>query len=513
MLIGDIVKANARRFKDKVALKDERSTLTFDEVNQRTNAAINALMSMGVRKGDKIAFLLYNNNEYSELLLGLPKAGFVIVPLNYRLIGRELKYMITNAEVNTIIYGDDFVETIEEIRPELDLVKNYIVVDHSGKANTEAANYEMMIQNASTSDVSVDIAESDLAFIMYTSGTTGVPKGVMLNHKNVLTNLYNLVFELQPKSDDILFNNPPLYHCAGQNHLMAHFFYGCLTITIKQFNPEIVLKTVQTEKPNVLHLVPAMQNMVINHPAVAKYDLSSIELMIYGASSIMRAHLLKVMEVFDCRFLQCAGQTEASPMLSMLRPEDHVVDGPEHMVRRLSSAGREPKLTEVRIIDADGNEVPPNIPGEEIARGDNVMSGYWKMPEATAETIVDGWLHTGDICIKDEYGFIYYVDRIKDMICRGGENVYPREIEEVISEHPDVLEVAVIGVPDQRLEEEIMALIVPIKGAALSEEDVIQICEKNLARYKKPRKIKFVDSLPKNPTGKVLKQALRKQYG
>ncbi len=513
MLIGDIVKANARRFKGKAALKDERSTLTFEEVDQRSNAVNHALMNMGVRKGDKIAVLLYNNNEYSELLLGLPKAGFVIVPLNYRLIGRELKYMIANSEANTIIFGDDFVETIEEIRPELDLVKNYIVVDHSGKAGIQAVNYETMIQNAPTGEISGDVSESDLAFIMYTSGTTGVPKGVMLTHKNILTNLYNLVFELQPKPDDIIFNNPPLYHCAGQNHLMAHFFYGCLTITIKQFHPELVLKIVQAERPNILHLVPAMQNMVVHHPDVASYDLSSVELMIYGASSIMRAHLLKVMEVFNCRFLQCAGQTEASPMLSMLRPEDHVADGPEHLVRRLSSAGREPKLTEVRIVDSAGNDVPPNVPGEEIARGDNVMAGYWKKPEATASALVDGWLHTGDICMKDEYGYIYYVDRIKDMICRGGENVYPREVEEVISAHAHVREVAVIGIPDQRLEEEIMALIVPRKGAAISKEDVIEICEKNLARYKKPRKIKFVDSLPKNATGKLLKQELRNQYG
>ena len=218
------------------------------------------------------------------------------------------------------------------------------------------------------------------------------------------------------------------------------------------------------------------------------------------------------MDVFGCRFIQCAGQTEAGPVLTMLRPEDHVIDGPEHVVRRLGSAGKEVKLTEVKIVDKEGHELPPNIPGEEIARGDNIMKGYWKMPEATAEALVDGWLHTGDICLKDEYGYIYYKDRIKDMICRGGENIYPREVEEVIASHPLVREVAVIGIPDVRLQEEIMAVITPEEGETLSEKDIIDLCEENLARFKKPRYMAFVDELPKNASGKILKKDLRKKY-
>lgn len=226
----------------------------------------------------------------------------------------------------------------------------------------------------------------------------------------------------------------------------------------------------------------------------------------------MRSQLEKSMEIFKCKFLQSAGQTEAGPLLSMLCPEDHLVDGPENIVQRLGSAGREAKLTEIKIVDSNGNELLPKNPGEEIARGDNVMKGYWKMPEATANTIIDGWLHTGDICMKDEYGYIYYLDRIKDMICRGGENVYPREIEEIISNHPSVLEVAVIGVPDERLQEEIMAVIVHKEGAVISEDEIVGVCEKKLARFKKPRYIEFVDDLPKNASGKILKRDLRKKF-
>jgi len=512
MLIGDIIKLNAKRFKDRIAYKDERKEITFDQVNKRSNAIIHALMDMGVKKGDRIVILLYNCVQYSELLFALPKAGMVAVTLNYRLLARELEYLINNSEANTVIFDAGLKDTIEEMRPKLEMVKNYIILDRKGDSKAEALNYEKLIESYPTSEIPVQVKESDVAYIIYTSGTTGLPKGAMLTHKNVITNLFNQLFELQPKPNDKIINPLPMYHCGGQNLSMSFFFYGCSHVTIKWFNTELLLEKIEKEKPNVLHLVPAMQNMVMNHPDIEKYDFRFIDLMVYGASSIMVSQLKRSMEIFNCKYIQFAGQTEASPLLTCLRPEDHVVDGPEHIVRRLSSAGREVKLSEVKIVDEDGNPVQPNTPGEEIGRGDNVMKGYWKMPEATAETIVDGWLHTGDICMKDEYGYIYYLDRIKDMICRGGENVYPREIEEVIASHPSVLEVAVIGVPDERLQEEIMAVISLKEGAKVSENEIVQLCEKNLARYKKARYVQFLDDLPKNPAGKILKRQLRKTY-
>jgi len=512
MVIGDIVRVNASRFKDRIALRDERRILTYEQVNHRANAFIRTLLDMGLKKGDHIAVLLYNCVEYEELLLALPKAGFIIVTLNYRLIGRELKYILSDSEACALIYGAEFNDTVEEIRPSLEWVKHFVVVDPSGNPNAEALEYEKLIQSSSGAEIPVPVNASDTALILYTSGTTGLPKGAMLTHKNVMTNLFNIMFELQINRVDKIFNCPPLYHCAGQNAFMAYFFYGCEILTIKQFEPELLLETIKTEQPNILHLVPTMQNMVLSYPDVGSYDFTFVDLIIYGASSIMRSQLKKSMDVFGCRFIQCAGQTEAGPVLTMLRPEDHVIDGPEHVVRRLGSAGKEVKLTEVKIVDKEGHELPPNIPGEEIARGDNIMKGYWKMPEATAEALVDGWLHTGDICLKDEYGYIYYKDRIKDMICRGGENIYPREVEEVIASHPLVREVAVIGIPDVRLQEEIMAVITPEEGETLSEKDIIDLCEENLARFKKPRYMAFVDELPKNASGKILKRDLRQKY-
>jgi acyl-CoA synthetase (AMP-forming)/AMP-acid ligase II len=513
MLIGDITKLAARRFKDKTAFIDERNTLTFDQVNKRSNAIIHALMDMGLRTGDRIAVLLYNCVEYSELILALPKAGFILVPLNYRLLGRELQYIIDNAEASALIFEDEFIDTIEEIRPQLETVRHYILIDRKGDAQVEAFNYEVLIRFHSTSEIDVDLTDSDTAYILYTSGTTGRPKGAMLTHKNIVTNLFSQLLELHPKPNDKVFNLAPLYHCAGQNISMAYFFCGYPHMTVKQFEPGLVLENIKSEQPTVLQLLPAMQNMVINHPDIAQYDFRCVDLMIYGAASIMRSQLKKSMEIFDCKFMQFAGQTEAGPLLTCLKPEDHVVEGPEHLIRRLGSAGQEVKLTEVKIVDEEGNELPPDEPGEEIARGDNVMKGYWKMPEETAKTIVGGWLHTGDVCLRDEYGYIYYVDRIKDMINRGGENVYPREIEEVIATHPSVLEVAVIGIPDERLGEEIMAVVAPKAGASISEEEIISLCEENLARFKKARRVEFVDELPKNATGKILKRVLRERFG
>ncbi|MFC1869474.1 long-chain-fatty-acid--CoA ligase [Thermodesulfobacteriota bacterium] len=512
MLIGDIVRVNAKRFKDKPAFKDEEKTLTFRQTYERTNALIHALRDMGVKKGDRVALILYNCVEYSELLFALPKAGFVAVTLNYRLVVRELEYLINNSESNTVIYDVEIENTIEELRGRLENVKNYIVVDHRGQSKADALDYEKLIRNYPSTEVSVPADDSDVAYLVYSSGTTGLPKGAMLTHKNIMTNLFNQVFEVKPKEDDKILNLALMYHLAGVNQMMLFFFCGGLSITLRQFDVVAVLETIKAEKPNVLHMVPSMQNMVVNHPDVGKYDLSSTELMIYGASPILRSQLEELIEIFGCDFIQCAGLTEAGGVLVMLRPEDHVVKGPEHIIRRLSSAGREVKLTEVKIVDEEGNEVPPDTRGELIGKGDNVMKGYWKLPEATAETIVDGWIHTGDICLRDEGGYVYYVDRVKDMVCRGGENVYPREIEEVIGTNPSVREVAVIGVPDERLQEEVMAVVVLKRGMKTTAEEIVKLCKKNLAAYKRPRYVEFLDKLPKSEAGKVLKREIKKQY-
>jgi len=512
MILGNLARLNAARYGDRIAFKDERNEVSFDLANRRINAFLRSLYELGLKKGDRVAVLLYNCTEYCELLYGLPKGGLVMVPLNYRLVGRELKYILNNSEVSAIIYDQEFSETIGNIKSELETISHYIVINHQNTSESEDLVYEKMIENRSAEEVSAQVRESDIAFILYTSGTTGFPKGAMLTQKNIITNLFNSVFERKPNTHDRLLILPPLYHCAAQSEMLVWSLFGCPTVMLKQFDTEAALVAIKNERPNILLMVPAMQNMVINHHSINEYDFSFVELMLYGASSMMRSHLIKSMDIFGCNFLQTAGLTEASPALTFLRPEDHVIDGPAHLVRKLGSAGPEAKLTEVKVVDSEGNECLPNIPGEEIARGNNIMKGYWKMPDETAKTIVNGWLHTGDICLKDEDGYLYYVDRIKDMISRGGENVYPREIEEVIAAHPRVMEVAVIGVTDDRLQEEIMAVLALNEGPPIDEREIVEICEKSLARFKKPRYVTFVDQLHKTASGKILKRELKEQY-
>lgn len=512
MLLGDIVGRNAKYFGDKSALKDEERTITFRQANDRANAFLHGLMSLGVKKEDKIAVVLSNRVEYTEILMALPKAGIVAVALNWFLVGKELEYLINNSDAETVIFDVLVEEVIESIRPKLGMVKNYIVVDRTEKPRPASLIYETLIKNNPTEPVSADVSESDLAYILYSSGTTGLPKGVQLTHRNVLTNLIHLGLEVQPKPTDRYFSPLPLFHLAGQSFAMLFFWFGCTVITARKFDAKAAFETIQTEQPNVVHFVPAMLNMLINYDELEHYNLSCVELVVYGASPIAVAQLRRCIEIFECKFIQCAGLTEASGAVAMLRPEDHVTAGSESALRRLGSAGRPLKFCEVKILDETGNEVPPNTPGELFIKGDGVMKGYWKLPEVTLETINDGWLRSGDICMQDEDGYIYYVDRAKDMICRGGENIYPKEIENVILTHPSVCEVCVISVPDERLQEEIMAIVKLKDGERLTERELMELCSKNLASFKRPRYVEFVEELPKTSSGKILKRELKQQY-
>ncbi len=511
MNLGDIARMNGNRFSKKIANIDEKNRFTFGETNRRVNRIINALRSRGMKKGDRVAALLYNCNEYLELYFACSKSGIILVPINYRLLPNELTYILNDSEPKVLILDHDFIETVNGIRDQLNFIKDFIVVGDQPAGN-DFESFDRVIRGLPDDEPAAEVSDNDIAFIMYTSGTTGYPKGVMVTQKNLMAALFNQFTEVCPSPDEIFFNLPPVYHLAALLTYFVHFYKGCTHIIIKRFDTQAVLEWSERERPTAIHLVPAMQNMIVNFPGVEQYDLSSIRVLFYGASAMPLAQLKQSMDLFKCNFLQFAGLTEVTGHLSALRPEDHMLEGPPEKVKRLGSAGREGLGLEIRIVDERGNECPPGTPGEEIVRGDSVMAGYWKMPEETRQVIKDGWLYTGDICIKDEDGYIYYVDRSKDMINRGGENVYPREVEEVICAHPKVLEAAVIGIPDERLGEEVKAVIVPKNGNVINEDEVIDFCSKNLAGFKRPRTVDFVKELPKNPTGKILKRVLREPY-
>jgi fatty-acyl-CoA synthase len=469
-------------------------------VLERVNRAANALRDLGIKKGERVAVLAQNCHQYVELYFANGKNGSVTTPLNYRLTPTELEYIINNSEAVAVIVADDFVSVISQIKHLLPKVRHTICIGGSHQGYVE---YEEWIAAASPAEPETEIDEDDLIWQMYTSGTTGRPKGAMITHRNLLTNVIQIALDFRVDPGDRSLIVAPLYHAAAVITSVAGFSQGGALVIKKDFIIPEVLKAFHEEGVTHALLVPAMIQVLLMMPEINKIDFGTLKYIIYGASAIPLEVLRKAMETFKCNFVQGFGQTESVAVLSLLLPEDHVLEGPEKKLRRLESAGRAVFGTEIRIIDEEGRPLPPGELGEIIARGDQVMTGYWKLEEATSETLKDGWLHTGDLGTMDEEGYVYVTDRMKDMIVSGGENVYPREIEEVLFSHPAVADAAVIGVK---------AIIVLKPDAKATDEEIMDFCRGKLAGYKRPRSVDFIGVLPKNLSGKVLKRELREPY-
>ncbi len=510
MLLGDILRRSAKLYPDKTAIVFRDKKWNYRQLNDRVTRLANGLRSKGIGRGDRVGLLQHPCPEYMELYIAIPKIGAVLVPLNCRLAGRELEYIINDAEAKMIIMGEEFIDVIRTIQPALEAVDNVFCI---GDAPSDMDGYETLIAGFSLEVPETDLEEDDVAVQMYTSGTTGRPKGAMLSHKNLMSNYMGRLVDVKLDKDDVVMNGLPYFHVAAEWAIMPLYIGGTLIIQ-SEFDPGPFLDALESEKVTVTGAVPSMINMLVEymekHPR--DYDLSNVRIFFYGASPMPVALLKKTIKAFKCKLLHAYGLTEASPGVTFLMPEDHVLEGPAEKVRRLASCGREVFNVEARVVNERGLDVQPGEVGEIIVRGDNVMKGYWKLPEETSETIRNGWLHTGDMATVDEEDYVFIVDRKKDMIISGGENIYPREVEEVLYAHPSVLEATVIGVPDQRWGEAVKAIVVLSPGETVSEEEVIDFCKKNLASYKKPKSVEFVDTLPRNPLGKVLKKELRKKY-
>jgi long-chain acyl-CoA synthetase len=376
-------------------------------------------------------------------------------------------------------------------------------------------NYDDVVSKGSHMQESVDqeMEDDDLAGLFYTGGTTGRAKGVMLSHKNIVSNAINAIMATSYTGHDIYLHAAPMFHLADIGSTFAFTMLGARHVFIPMFNPLHVLQAIQNEKVTVTVLVPTMINAVLNHPEVDNYDLSSLRRLVYGASPMPVQLLKQGLQKWGQIFLQGYGMTETSPLLTVLDAEDHILDGTPEQVRRLSSCGREVLGVEVRVVSAEGEDVHPGEIGEIIASGPNVMSGYWRMPEATAAAIVDGWMHTGDLATVDEENYIYIVDRAKDMIISGGENIYSVEVENALYTHPAVLEVAVIGIPHDMWGEAVHAVVVCKPGMNVTAGDLIEHARMQIAGYKVPRSIEFAqEALPKSGAGKILKRDLRDKY-
>jgi len=514
LLLGETIVRNTRKYLDKEALIYGKTRLTYKQLNARINRLAHALLDIGITKGAKVAILSYNCNQFLEAYYALGKIGGIAVPLNFRLHTEELTYMINHSDAEVFIIGEPFVQMVKDMRKDLPRVRKYISI--TDKPVKGMLHYENLIAKYPDDEPLVLIDEDEPLFIMYTAGTTGRPKGALITHKNEVVMWMLGGFYVFPEQG--LFTNrrlldfksfavPPIFHLASFGFCQFNFFGGTTVVLPEEvFDPVEIMHTIQEEKINAILLIPAMANFLLLLPDLDEYDRSSLQIWLSGGAILPTETRRLIQKHFpNVRIIDLFGQTEMSPVVTGLLPSESK--------GRETSVGRVLPFIEMRIVDDNDNDVPIGAVGEAAYRGPTVMKEYYKDPKATAEAMRGGWFHSGDLVRRDAEGYVYVVDRKKDMIISGGENIYPAEIEEVLYSHPKILECAVIGVYDEKWGESVKAVVVCKPGEQLTEQEVIEYCKQHLASYKKPRSVDFVDSLPRNAIGKVLKRVLKEQYG
>ncbi len=500
---------------DKEAIVFEGRRYTFSQLNERVNRLGNALSNMGVQKGDRVAMLQVNTNQCVEVYFATAKIGAIYLPLNFRAKGNELTYMLNSSEANTLLAGERYIDLVNSIKPGLASVKNFISIDSQREG---MLYYEDIIASSPADEIFIEIDDSDTTILMYTAGTTGFPKGVMLSHNSFGIYVLENVSPADPVSREKNILTAPLYHVAGIQGMMASIYGGRTLVIERQFEPREWMELVEAEKVSRAMMVPTMLKQLIDHPNFSKHDLSTLKVITYGAAPMPLEVIKRAVDVFPgVSFINAFGQTETASTITTLSPEDHNITGTEEekekKLKRLSSIGKPVSDVEMKIVDEEGNQLAPGEVGEIVARGPRVMSGYWKDQEKTEKTIdKDGWVHTGDMGYVDEDGYFFLSGRATDMIIRAGENISPEEVENALRSHPKIDEAAVIGVPDEEWGEVPMAVVVLKKGETATPEELMEYCRANLGSFKRPRSVVFVDELPRNPMGKVLKWVLREQY-
>jgi acyl-CoA synthetase (AMP-forming)/AMP-acid ligase II len=482
----------------------------YGEARSRVNRIANALIGEDLAPGARVAFLAKNCTEFVLFYLGASKAGVVPVPLNYRLAPPEWRYIVNDAGAELLVARGALVDAIDPVRKELPTLRRSLALE--AKAPSGWDDYETWVARASDAPPAREIAASADVYQMYTSGTTGRPKGAVLQHAAVSANLVQLASVAPMAPGERYLIVAPLYHAAAAVGSFWLIRQGATLYIQEDFAPAEVVRALSQERIVGATLVPAMiQACLVGVPDVGERRYDDLRFMMYGASPIAVETLRRAIEVFGCSFAQGFGMTETTAAASFLLPADH-----ERALREkpelLLSCGRALPGTDLRIADADDRELPRGQIGEILVRGPQLMRGYWNMPEASKEALRGGWMHTGDAAVMDDEGYVYIQDRVKDMIVSGGENVYPREVEDVLFQHPAVADAAVIGVPDAQWGEAVKAIVVLRPGKTATADELIEFARGQLAGYKRPRSIDFIAELPRNPSGKILKKDLREPY-
>jgi acyl-CoA synthetase (AMP-forming)/AMP-acid ligase II len=508
---ADIVYRNALLYSKEEAFKCGPETLTFAEYNTKVNQLIHALFSIGVNKGDVLGILSWNCLEYPVVYGAAMKGGFIASPFNPRLKEDELDYIINYSEANTLFIGPELLDRVNSLRSRISRIKHFVSFKDAGP---DRVAYKDLLNTQHEKEPDVQVEEEDPLFIFYTSGTTGVPRGALYDHSRAMDDTRRCVISLGLEHEVRQIQVMPLFHVGGTKNFWAYFFVGGGNVIMPQvsFDPSATLKTIQDEKATDIHIVPTHLAAFLDLPEVDQYDLSSLKRMFYAASPMPLELLKKGMAKWGPIFVQGYGSSEDGPNVTTLSRQQHnVLELSPQDQRHLASAGFPHIGVHVRIVDDDVNDLKPGEVGEIIVQSKGIMQELWRLPDETHNTVVDGWVHTGDMGRYDEQGYIYVVDRKKDMIISGGENIFPREIEEILYQHAAIVEAAVIGIPDPYWVEKVHAVVVLKEGTSTDAEELVAFCKDRLASYKAPKSVEFVATLPKNPAGKILKRQLREK--
>ena len=502
LTIGNTLFTNAHNFPDLEALVIEGKRVAFNVLNEAVNRRARALLALGINRGDHVGTLSANSVELVETIYALARIGAVVVPLSYRLAADELSYVISHADISTLVFQDQFETTVREVKPSIPGVKTYLVFGDCTSGDWTDFNAQTEKQSSNQPDV--EVKETDPATIICTSGTTGQPKGVVHTHKSWVWQMANLTHSLQSRFEKTM-TVYPLFHAGGFMGLYAAIFAPNTLMMLTSFDPKLMLETIEKERINRMGNPPTVYKMLLQIPELAKTDLSSMRNLMSGSEVIPDETRNQLKRAFPgVGIVENYGSTEVCGVLTNRTAE--------FTEAKPFSVGRPHPLIRLRIVDETGRNVPPETVGEIVCCGPSVMQEYYKDPKKTSDAIRDGWLFTGDLGWMDADGFLYIKERKNHMIISGGENIYPKEVEDVLYRHPGIFEAAVFGLPDELWGEKVCAAIVTKPGEQIEAEEVVEFCKNNLASFKKPKEVYFVDALPKNQIGKILRSELKKQF-
>ena len=544
MVLYNILAQAAQEYPEKLALVCGDVHFSYSEFQERVDKLANGLAKLGIKKDDKLAIIHKNCHYFLETYFAAAKLGAILIPVNYRLAPDDFVYILNNSRSKMIISQSEFISPILERLEEFPLVENIILTDQYDN-NYEFIEYESLLgtinrdsrfgvrdsndivegqrskvegpsDNSSIPDSQFPIPDKDdIAQLYYTSGTTGKPKGVILTHKNNYVHAGWTIDELRLTSDDVWLHVAPMFHLADAWAVWTVTKCGGTHVIVPSFEPQAVLEAIELHKVTLSNFIPTMLNILVNCPGTRQYNCDSLRVILSGGAPIAPEVVRKSLDIFKCDYIQTYGLTETSPFLTMSILKEHLRSLPfEERLEYMVTTGRPFAKVQLKVVRDDGTEVQPDgcEVGEIIVKGDTITRGYWELPEETSKRIVDGWLSTRDLAVVNSEGYVTIVDRKDDMIITGGENVYSIEVENVLYSHPDILEAAVIGLPDELWGEMVMAVVVPKSDKDITADEVIAFCKDNLAHFKAPKKVVFSDELPKTGSGKIYKYKLREKF-